>query len=218
MTDFDLTTQRGCMVAVLDMRSCCRLLARATDAMHQEAELLERSARLYRKAQSPMYTRRAEVLEGKAKSVRERFQKFNLMYREQGYKVIHCASAIDALLPQSMILDLLNVNAADRSEVEPSDGLMEIAYARGLENSAENRGKEEIDTPLHGAVTLALMHEMATNADFNRRADEMLFGRGGMFEFLPRATVQQDGTLKRMPPRLRIADPEIDGRGPEDAA
>jgi len=212
MKYYDLTSQRGCMVAVLDMRHSCLYLVRAEDSLWTGIQLLERKVRLLRAGGHPMLLRRAAVLETRANELRADLKMLHGHMRSVGQKLVQCAPEIDAYIPQALQMDLLNVNPVDRSNVPADAGIVKIVFVWGLENSAEHRDDDWKNSPMFRAVQLAFMHEMIHNEELKARTDEMLFGHGGMFEFVPRYQPQVDGTMKRMAPPLRIADPNVDGR------
>lgn len=216
MTPYDLTTQKGCMVAVLDMRHSCRCLVAAHDPLWAGVRALELKATLLRIGEQAMRLRRAAVLEARAQELRADLEMLRGHLRRIGQKLVQCAPEIDAHIPQALQMDLLNVNPVDRSDVPADDGIVKIVFAWGLENSAEHRDDDWKNSPMFRAVHEAFMHEMIHNKELKERTDDMLFGPGGMFEFVPRYQEQSNGTMKRMPPRLRIADPAIDGRTTED--
>ncbi len=122
-----------------------------------------------------------------------------------GQELMECAHLIDASVPQSLLLDLLNVNRADRIKVAPDDGITSIAFVNGLEDSAMYRGRGWKQGPLAQATIRFMNHELIHNQQLQRTANEHLFGKGGMFEFLPTYR-ETGGGMVRMPPKLRLAD------------
>lgn len=158
-----------------------------------------------------MLARRADTMDSTAAKLRADAMLPRQHLLDIGQRVLDVGSTIDAFVPQSVLLDLLNVNVVDRRGINASDGLVEIVYAHGLENSAEHRNKDWNGSPLFRAVSERAMKEMIDNDQLRSRMHEKLFGAGGMFEFLPTYSQQPDGSMKRNPPNLRIADASIDG-------
>lgn len=204
---YDLTTQRGCMGFLLDRRHFCRILARLEDEAHDANQRDEREARKLRELKDPMADRRADVLEAAVEKRREASRHINDKFKEVGEDLFSAADAIDANIPRDLLLDLLNVNLVDREAVKDAKGFKELVFVRGVENSVEQRGKDTKDgSPLFRACHLRFMHELIHNEELNRTAHNMLFGAGGMFEFIPQYQQMPDGTMKRLPPPLRVMD------------
>lgn len=122
MTPYDLTTRKGCMMAVVDMRQSCRVLVAAIESHENERNLVHRAIRNLRARGCQLAERRAKVMERDAAMYQENIRHLRERLQEVGAKLFHCASAIDAHIPQVALLDLLNVNSVDRSDVKPSDG------------------------------------------------------------------------------------------------
>ena len=210
----DLRTRRGCVAFLMDRRHACRILARAEDDVRAANRQEMREARKLRAAKNPMTDRRAAVLEARVAARREAARPASKKLMEIGQSLFAAAEFIDAAIPRDLLLDLLNVNPADRDAVKEAEGFRALVYVYGMENSVERRGKDWNDSPLFRACHRRFAHELAHNEELNRAATEMLFGVGGMFEFLPRYQRMPDGSMKRLPPPLRV----VDGFKPEHAA
>lgn len=208
--NYDLSTRRGCMLAVVDMRHSCRVLTTTLDLYWQDVSMARRTVRKLRSTGNPFMARRADAIESEIQGASEVIASLKGQLRGVADKMFMCAPYIDAMLPQSVLLDLLNVNHVDRSALTPEDDLTQIVFAHALENSAENRHKDWNDSAMFRAVHLRFAHALATNAEFERVTTDMLFGPGGMFEFVPRVEFLSDGTARKLPPPLRIADPSLD--------
>ncbi len=211
MTPYDLTTRKGCMMAVVDMRQSCRVLVTSIESNASERRLIRRAIRNLRARGCQLADRRAKVMERDAALHEENSRRLREHLQGVGAKLFYCADAINANIQQDVLLDLLNVNPVDRSDVEPADGIVEIVYARALENSAENRNSEWNNSPMFQAAHFHFFKVMDRAPEVRKAMDERLFGRGGLLEFVPKMVLQPDGSLKRMPPPLRIADPAVDG-------
>lgn len=210
----NLYTQRGAVAFLINRRYNCRVLMRYVDALHELNRVEERAATKLRETKNPMMARRADVIDASVKKRREAIRKIGDDLAAIGQELVEVADLIDATVPRSVLLDVLGVNRADRAQLEESDGIVQIVYARGLEDSAENRGKDEKCGPLFNAVYRRFMRELIHNQKLKKAAHEKLFGPGGLFEFLPRYRMLPDGSMERLPPPLRLAC-EVDQRAEE---
>lgn len=206
MKTYDMTVTKDCVAYIVNLRYACRREDELLTAAHGENLLAERRARICRKLNSPFAIRTAENLEAIVKKRRDLMKvSFNLLL-EWGRELMEFSSLINANVPQSLLLDLLNVNVADRGEVSPDDGIIEIVNIHGLEDSAMYRGGDWKQGPLAQAITQFISHEMIHNEQLAQAAHEHLFGKGGMFDFLPRYTRTPEGEMVKQPPKLRLAD------------
>ena len=201
-----LTTTRGCVVYLIDMRNLCRISIRHMDADQAANRRDQREARKLREAGNPFLVRRAEKLEADVNSRSVTLRRYRKSMVNIGRELMQLAPLIDAAVPQPLLLDLLSVNRADRHRVSPEDGIVAIAFINGLENSAMYRGSSFNEGPLAQAYTAFMHHELVHNEQLKRAADEHLFGKGGMFEFLPTYQLASSGEMVRQPPKLRLAD------------
>lgn len=197
---------RDCLAYLVDMRFGCRRAVQWIDAASDARHQVERQARLLRETKNPMLIRRAETMEAEIAQSRDAWQPARDYLLRCGRDLMRYSAQINAEIPQAVMLDLLNVNRADRARVSPDDGIIEIAYIDALEDSAMYRGSDWKQGPLAQAVTRYISNELATNDQLQQRAQEHLFGKGGMFEFLPMYRTTGNGTMVRMPPKLRLAD------------
>lgn len=207
---YDLNTPRGCMAAITDMRHSCRRLVGMLQPHWDEIGSISRQIRILRRRGDAMSKRRADVLQERVDGYQEAIRPYREQLVDLGGRLFWCAEYIDRALPQEVVLDLLNVNLVDRSQVKPDDGIAMIVFGHGLENSVEGRGKDFLDTPLFKACHSRFARELASNRKLEAATNEMMFGAGGIFEFLPTYNQQPDGSMKRNPPRLRVADPALD--------
>ena len=131
-----------------------------------------------------------------------------------GRELIENASRIDAAVPQAVMLDVLNVDPADRRLVAQGDGITAIAVIRGLEDSAVHRGDPR-QGPLAQAVSEFMADALVRNEQLSRAADWRLIGKGGLLEIVPAGAaelirlpvpVQQDVDAGRSrPPRQQLS-------------
>lgn len=202
----DMTTTRGCIAFILEVRFICRRSIQFIDAIHEKNRLDRRRARKLRETKNPLLARRADTLEAKADRRTAIMWVDRELLLKYGRELMQYAPFIDAAVPQSLLLDLLNVNRADRHNIAPGDGIADIAFIKGLEDSATHRGSGFKEGPLAQAHMLFMSHELAHNEQLKQVADKHLFGKGGMFEFLPVYQQNDSGEMVRQPPKLRLAD------------
>ena len=208
----DLTTSHGCAQWLIDRRVYCRRVTILLDAIHDDNHRDRRQAKKLRETKNPFLIRKADTLDAQVETRTVEIRKLADALREIGGELMELSSRIDTKIAQSLLLDLLNVNSADRSDVLPEDGIINFTYVKSLEDSAMYRGSDCKKGPLAQAVMLAISHELAHNEQLKKFAHEHLFGIGGMFEFLPMYQQNSSGDMVRMPPKLRLAD-ECDAKG-----
>jgi hypothetical protein len=209
---FNINTSHGCRQYLVDRRLSCRIHTVLLDSFHHQSQQQRRLARLFRETSNPILSRRADVLDERADQICPTMQTAYQKLLKIGCELIEGSNHIDSLLSQEQILDLLNVNTVDRGQVLPEDGLIEIAYTRGLEDSAMYRSEDFKKGPLAQAITAFMNHEVQHNENFKQSTHEFLFGKGGIFEFLPIYQQNENGEMVRMPPNLRLVD-ECDVQG-----
>lgn len=202
----DLTTSRGCVAYLIDRRFVCRGIAMVLDDISNVNISDRRQARKLRQTKNQILARRADTLESQANNRMDSANGYRDLLMKFGRELMEVSSHIDTQVPQALLLDILNVNSADRSTVAPGDGIVEIAYIRGLEDSAMYRDEDCKQGPIAQAVLAVMMHELRHNEQLKQAADEYLFGKGGMFEFLPMYHMTSDGGMERLPPKLRLAE------------
>lgn len=127
------------------------------------------------------------------------------LIRKYGEMIVHQGQAIDAVVPRSVMLDFLEINQSDRPKIEPDAGIVELTFAYSLEQSAYYRKDGWKKGPFAQALTEFFTHEMRHNAQLRAMSDEFLFGKDGLFEFLPRYKQNDKGEMVRQPPPLRLA-------------
>lgn len=204
MSTFDLNTKQGCIRFVADRRYAARVTGETLEFFHEQNHSDRRAARKLRESNNPILARRADVIESQIEGRSRGIRRACEVLDEIGDDIFVNADRIDLQIPQPALLDLLNVNIADRKEVGIGDGIVKIAFILGLEDSAENRDKDFKCGPIFRALQNRLMRELLHNEELKRSANEMLFGPGGMFEFVPKYQQMPDGSMKRLPPPLRI--------------
>lgn len=214
MNTYDLTTRAGCMSALVDLRHTARLTVSILDRYSRAIRMGMRQVRLLRQSDDPFALRQADVHEKRVHSTDAEARGLREHLQDIGDSLFAHAPFIDRYVPRDLLLDLLNVNRQDRHALGDADGVVMIVFAHGLENSVEGRGKDVMDSPLFRACHVSFLRKLATDHDLQGATDEILFGHGGVLEFAPRYATQPGGVLVRQPPRLREADPAVDGRDP----
>lgn len=202
----DMTTTSGCVAFLIDMRIGCRRIIKVLDWFHDMNIRDQRQARKFRETRNSFLIRRAETLEDEAKRRSDSMQELRDLMVKFGGELMDSAGHIDAAIPQPLLLDLMNVNTADRRDISPSYGFTEIVYVKCLEDSAMYRGCGWRNGPLAQAIEWFMSHELIHNEQLKQAAHEHLFGKGGMFEFLPKYIQDDNGEMVRMSPKLRLAD------------
>lgn len=150
--------------------------------------------------------RRADLLEQdedfSQQVSRQEFENIRSCVREIGKLLMHYPATG---FPQALLLDLLEVNQADRKQIKPDDGLVELVYLHGLEQSACYRGDDSAQGPFARAIVSYLRHKLSHDDEMKKQANALLYGKGGMFEFLPMYEKNERGEMVRQPPPLRLA-------------
>jgi hypothetical protein len=192
--------------ALIHARKALRAFFSVIDYYHEQRGIVARKVRKLRATGNRFDARRAELLEQDdvliQQSSRQKLDTLRAYIRDIG-RILMQYPAPD--FPQALLLDFLEVNPADRKEVEPGDGLVEIVYIHGLEYSACNRGDSVNQGPFARAIIAHLHYKLIHNEEMKKWSDDVLFGKGGMFEFLPMYKENEQGEMVRQPPPLRLA-------------
>jgi hypothetical protein len=117
--------------------------------------------------------------------------------------LIDTAPLIDQTLTLAERCDLLNINRADRADLTDEDGIVQLVYLRGLEDSAEHRGQDFKDGPLFNAMALVFIYFLCNHSEGKKLGDS-LFEPGGLLSGVPKYRQLRDGSMERMPPRLQV--------------
>lgn len=192
---------------LVSMRMALRKIIRQLDCYHEQGRVNRRTVRKLRSTGNKFDARRADVVEadyGNDGMHRNHEKELRAQLRHFGEVLLTSSAVIGATVPKGLLLDFLEVNQADRKDIGPDDGIVEIAFALGLEQSAFYRGYDWKAGPFARAITARITHETIHNKNFQEKAHEFLFGKGGMGEFVPRYTQSEQGELVRQPPPLRL--------------
>ena len=123
--------------------------------------------------------------------------------KSSGHLLTKTAKMVDAGLTLEQRCEILNVNKAHRGDLTDADGLIEIIYMHGLEDSAASFKDDWKTGPLFQAAQEVFI-DFLTNHVEGRKLGDSLFQPGGMFASVPTFKQAVDGTMKRQPPRLHV--------------
>lgn len=188
-------------IYIARVRSSLRLLARRRSALHDERRSLERKARQLKDQGNPFAASRIKTMEATARDLADRARTVSDDIHGFGKLLADAAPMIDACTTLDERCCALNVNVADRSGLTEADGVVNIVFLHGLEDSAERRHAQWNDGPLFNGLHLVFADFLRTPE--GQRVGNSLFEPGGLFEDVPTYTMNADGTMKRNPPRLR---------------
>lgn len=201
----DIST-RDCVTLIIYERWLCRSMIESIESLGDQSREKKRQAKKLRETGNPLMARRADTLDKQVTKLAEQIRAGQEGLKNRGRAMIENSACIDEMVPQSILLDLLNVNCADRHMVKPGDGFRKIVFVYGLEDSAMYRGGDFKQGPLAQAYLLFMFQELAHNDQLKQAADKHLFGKGGLFEFVPTYALNESGVMVRQPPKLRLAD------------
>jgi hypothetical protein len=131
-----------------------------------------------------------------------------------GRLIIDTGRELDDVLAFDEMCDLLEVNPAERAEIERSDftekrDFMTVASAFGFDHSATHRGKYTKGGAVYWAINEEIMRVMFDTPEGKEASDKMfkeLFKPGGMFRGMPTYYRQPDGTMDRKSADLTVHD------------
>ena len=168
------------------LRLTVRRLVAAQDEMHRLSRALERKAKLL-EAESPLNGHVVKGIHDVAKTVHA---EFDAMYpakpKDYGRMLMDMAIYIDHVTTLEDRCEALNVNVADRAELTEEDGIIEIIFAHGLEDSATyRRSDNNWDKPLFRALAPAFIDFMRNTPEGRAAADAALEDVFGIVTPLP---------------------------------
>lgn len=113
--------------------------------------------------------------------------------------------AIDKMTTLDERFDILNTNRADRGKVATSNdtGLGALVALYGLDDSAMHRRSDSKEGAMAKAIN-EVMIDFLRNTEEGQALGDSFFEPGGLLAGIPMYQQQPDGSLKRMPPRLRV--------------
>lgn len=155
------------------LRRTLRLRATAQDEMHRATRALEKKAKRL-EAESRFNGHVAQGVRDMAKSMRA---EFHAMYprklKEYGKLIMDMAIWFDHATTLQERCEALNVNIADRAELTEKDGIIEIIFGHGLEDSATHRHSDHNwDKPLFRALAPAFVDLMNSTPETRAVTDQ----------------------------------------------
>lgn len=202
--------KRGLILLLIILRRSARTVCRLIDNLADANGADRRLAKKHRAAGGPLMGRAAEVIEARIADRSGALKTCHDILAGIGCDVRALSDDIERLVSTKELLDVLEVNPVDRAKVGPAAGLREIVFVKGLEDSATHRGSLWKEGPLFQSMSSYFMHAMDTAPEFKNVVMDSLWGKGGMFEFVPSYSRNADGVFVRNPPKLRVADEAVD--------
>lgn len=202
----DAVTFKELARPLIKFRHSIRKAVQSLNASRDEAYQYGRRARQLKACGSPFYAGRIAELEQTDSAIHKGTESIRAKLKAWGYLLTDIAHVLDSCTTLAQRCDLLNVNTADRGDLTESDGLVQIIFAHGLEDSAEHRGKDFKEGAMFEALHLVLM-DFLTNTEEGKALGESLFEEGGLFESIATYTKDNDGNLKPLPPKLSLVKP-----------
>jgi hypothetical protein len=196
-------TTKNLLLFVVCWRRNVRRVVAILETQRAAARGYRRQARILRERASPFDSARILAREAAAAQVTTACEPMRGSLKECGRLFAAAAPMIDAGTTLAQRCEILNVNTADRADLNESDGLIKIIYLHGLEDSAANRKAEDKNGPLFQASQLVFI-DFLMNHEEGRKLGDSLFQPGGMFADVPTFRQAADGTMKRQPPRLHV--------------
>ena len=203
------TTKRELVNFLVCQRREARFVLRNIEAMVDISMAEARLSKKYRASGNPILIRNAEVIEARIAARKKDIADWNDLLLDIGYCLRAFTEDIDRLIPINDLFDILEVNPADRPKVSAAPSFTEIVFIHGLEDSATHRGSEWKEGPLFKAMARCMDDLMKNNPALQQEMTDSLWGKGGMFEFVPTYSLGSDGKMHRNQPNLRLAD-EVD--------
>lgn len=199
-------TKRDLINFLAYQRRAARSVLRNVEAMVDSSMAEARLVKKYRASGNLILIRNAEVIEARIAARKKDIAAWNDLLLDIGYLLRAFTDDIDRLIPINDLFDILEVNPVDRSKVGATASFTNIVFVYGLEDSATHRGSEWKEGPLFKAMASCMNDLMKTNPALQQKMTDSLFGKGGMFEFVPTYSRTLAGNFERNPPKLRLAD------------
>lgn len=201
-------TAKDFMLFVVMMRRGIRRVVAALGQQHDKAHQYRRQARIIKERANAFDAARIAALEALADDATAACKPLRDALHECGKVFANTAPIIDAGTTLAQRCEILNVNVADRADLTEADGLHQIIFAHGLEDSAARLKDDWKNGPLFQASQQVFM-DFLLNTREGQKLGDSLFEPGGMFAGVPMYTQAADGTMKRQPPRLYVV-PDTD--------
>ncbi|MGV8892348.1 MAG: hypothetical protein ACOH2K_05300 [Burkholderiaceae bacterium] len=186
---------------IVTVRRSVRQAVEILDKMGDKASRYRRQARILKAQASPFNAARIKTLEGMADEIRTDCQPLRDCLKRWGRLMADSAPAIDACTTLAQRCEILNVNVVDRADLAEDDGLTEIIYLHGLEDSAACRKRDWKNGPMYQASATVFI-DFLLNTKEGQALGDSLWEPGGMFAGVPMYKQSPDGTMQRQPPKL----------------
>jgi hypothetical protein len=168
---------------------------------HEAARQCRRTARVLKQRGGPFDAARIASLERTAAGLSDGCKPLTENLRQSGMFLADVAPLFDAGTTLAQRCEILGVNVVDRDVLTEADGLHQIVFAHGLEDSASHRREDWKTGPLFQALSRVFM-DFLLSSEEGKRLGDSLFETGGMFADVPMYTRAPDGTMTRQPPKL----------------
>lgn len=196
------TTKREAFNFLAWMRRYARQLN--TSIARDEAQARSLKRWIAKNQDNPFHRSRIAKLEQAIADYRPTLDEKFAARRKLGEIVMQFAPAIDKVLTFDERCAALNTNPADLADVPHDAGLAHMISVYSLEDSAERRRDDAERGPLQAACHAVMIRFLCEHPE-GRAVGDSLFEPGGMLEWLPWYRQEKDGQLRKMPPRLRLA-------------
>ncbi|MGK5044936.1 hypothetical protein ACQ4WP_03415 [Janthinobacterium sp. GB4P2] len=156
---------------------------------------------------NPFNAHRAEFIRIELRKMDKQCDELDEVWRGVGAALVGMAKEFDAATTFEQRCELLGVNVVDRAQLPADSGMVHIASAYGLEDSAAGRGLPHKSGPLCAAIQAHMHHVMFTTPEGREAMDKMwekLTEPGGLFQGLPIYDEAGDGSMVRRPPKLAL--------------
>ena len=203
---YQATTKEAFLALALVRRSILQIV-QALDSARAQRNQYQRQASILKHAGSPFNASRIATFESMAKAIEPTVDDLRARLKGLGEFLLDMASTFDSVTTLAQRCEILGVNVADRGPLTDEDGLVRIFNAHGLEDSAYHRNRGWKSGPLHES-TVEIFIDFMLNMIEGRKLGDSLFEAGGLFEDVPLYRREQDGTMVRQPPRLRVVASE----------
>lgn len=199
----------GCSKSIITEFLVTRYLARQMDSTLQNCwSILWPGRRMVVKLlERPFNEHRAEKIRIELRALDAECDLAADAQRQLGEALVKMAPEFDAATTFEQRCELLGVNAVDRAQLPADSGLVHIASAYGLEDSAAGRSLPHKSGPLCAAIQAHMNHVMFTTPEGRKAMDEMwerMAAPGGIFQGLPIFDETGDGSMVRRPPNLTL--------------
>lgn len=200
-------TTKEALLAFVWVRRGIRQIVQELDSARAARNQYQRQANVLKHAGSPFNASRIATFETLAKAMEPTCDEHRARLKGMGEFLLDMAWTFDSVTTLTQRCEILGVNVADRGALTEEDGLVRIFNAHGLEDSAYHRNRGWKSGPLHES-TVEIFIDFMLNTVEGRKLGDSLFEPGGLFEGAPLYRREQDGTMVRQPPRLRVVDNE----------